>query len=573
MAAKGKSTQRRSATGGANSKGASAKTSPVKKSTARKGQQKTTKKTPVVTKPVPTKTTAAAGVKKKVDAAVTTQAPVTGGKRERFLRKGRGVVDVHSGKVDTCHVYERDGTVFQFTLNQTNISSNNNKFYITQLLEDDARKNYFIFARWGRVGAVGQYMLDPYLDARSAEQDFCSKFREKTRNDWVDRGRFKKVPGKYEYMEVDYGEDDDDDAGGEKPGKKKKAEKPVRESKLPKEVQDLMRLIGCRESMSQVLRELEVDTERMPLGKISKAQILRAYEVLKEIEKKLKRPLKQLEELSSRFYTLIPHAFGTRRPPIINTVDVVREKREMLETLAELEVASTLVDMKDDEAVHPLDNIYRKMKCAIQPLKPQSEVYKRIVQYVRNTQGPTHDAYTLQVVEVFTLRREDEEERYKPFKKMDNRQMLWHGSRITNFLGILSQGLRIAPPEAPCTGYMFGKGIYLSDVCSKSANYCHPPRDTNTGLLLLCEVALGKQKEYENAHYMLEPEKGTNSTKGVGRMYPDPKGAEVVKGVLWPKGCIKEDSRPTSLIYPEHIIYDVRQCVLRYLVRVSFEYK
>lgn len=31
------------------------------------------------------------------------------------------------------------------------------------------------------------------------------------------------------------------------------------------------------------------------------------------------------------------------------------------------------------------------------------------------------------------------------------------GSRLTNFMGILSQGLRIAPPEAPATGYMFGK--------------------------------------------------------------------------------------------------------------------
>ena len=31
-------------------------------------------------------------------------------------------------------------------------------------------------------------------------------------------------------------------------------------------------------------------------------------------------------------------------------------------------------------------------------------------------------------------------------------------------VGILSQGLRIAPPEAPVTGYMFGKGVYFADV-------------------------------------------------------------------------------------------------------------
>lgn len=39
--------------------------------------------------------------------------------------------------------------------------------------------------------------------------------------------------------------------------------------------------------------------------------------------------------------------------------------------------------------------------------------------------------------------------------------LLWHGSRLTNFVGILGQGLRIAPPEAPVTGYRFGKVINL----------------------------------------------------------------------------------------------------------------
>ena len=34
------------------------------------------------------------------------------------------------------------------------------------------------------------------------------------------------------------------------------------------------------------------------------------------------------------------------------------------------------------------------------------------------------------------------------------RILLWHGSRLTNYVGILNQGLRIAPPEAPVTGYM-----------------------------------------------------------------------------------------------------------------------
>jgi poly [ADP-ribose] polymerase len=77
--------------------------------------------------------------------------------------------------------------------------------------------------------------------------------------------------------------------------------------------------------------------------------------------------------------------------------------------------------------------------------------------------------------------------------------LLWHGSRLTNFVGILSQGLRIAPPEAPVTGYMFGKGVYFADMSSKSANYCFTSKENNTGILLLCEVALGDMSEKHHA--------------------------------------------------------------------------
>lgn len=58
--------------------------------------------------------------------------------------------------------------------------------------------------------------------------------------------------------------------------------------------------------------------------------------------------------------------------------------------------------------------------------------------------------------QVFKIDREGEYQRYRPFKDLPNRQLLWHGSRTTNYAGILSQGLRIAPPEAPvvCTNVL-----------------------------------------------------------------------------------------------------------------------
>ena len=143
-------------------------------------------------------------------------------------------------------------------------------------------------------------------------------------------------------------------------------------------------------------------------------------------------------------------------------------------------------------------------------LDKTAEEFKTLETYVRNTHAATHNMYTLEIEDVsdfpvsqkiclkfmssqiFKIARNGEEAKFEKFKKMDNRMLLWHGSRTTNYAGILSQGLRIAPPEAPVTGYMFGKGVYFADMVSKSANYCNTTRTNNTGLLLLADVALGK---------------------------------------------------------------------------------
>ena len=108
-----------------------------------------------------------------------------------------------------------------------------------------------------------------------------------------------------------------------------------------------------------------------------------------------------------------------------------------------------------------------------------------------NTHAATHKQYDLEIIDAFKVSRHGEDKRFKAFQKLHNRYLLWHGSRTTNFAGILSQGLRIAPPEAPSTGYMFGKGVYFADMVSKSANYCFTSKSNPVGLLLLCEVALG----------------------------------------------------------------------------------
>lgn len=70
----------------------------------------------------------------------------------------------------------------------------------------------------------------------------------------------------------------------------------------------------------------------MPLGKLSKQQIAKGFEALEALESALQKSseAKQLEELSSRFYTIIPHNFGRKRPPPINSLEVLQAKKDML---------------------------------------------------------------------------------------------------------------------------------------------------------------------------------------------------------------------------------------------------
>lgn len=70
----------------------------------------------------------------------------------------------------------------------------------------------------------------------------------------------------------------------------------------------------------------------MPLGKLSKLQIAKGFEVLEEIEGAMNQKSKRarLEELSSKFFTTVPHNFGRNRPPVIDSEEIVEQKKEML---------------------------------------------------------------------------------------------------------------------------------------------------------------------------------------------------------------------------------------------------
>lgn len=153
--------------------------------------------------------------------------------------------------------------------------------------------------------------------------------------------------------------------------------------------------------------------------------------------------------------------------------------------------------------------------------------------YLKNSSAD-NNYYKLEIEEAYEVCRNGEDKKFK--ENLGNKKLLWHGSRITNFVGILSQGLRIAPPEAPSSGYLFGKGVYFADMVSKSLGYCCPTN--KTALILLCEVALGNMNEKPSHDYnAANLPGGKHSTKGLGVHFPDPSQSVDLDGVEVPLGC------------------------------------
>lgn len=118
---------------------------------------------------------------------------------------------------------------------------------------------------------------------------------------------------------------------------------------------------------------------------------------------------------------------------------------------------------------------------------------------------------------------------------------------------------------------MFGRGIYFADMVSKSAKYSRPSGSDSTGLMLLCEVALGHMKEFTQAKDVQTLPKGMHSAMGKGRMYPNTKENFITpEGVIVPLGKVIYSGLNCALDYNEYIVYDEAQVNVKYLFKMTY---
>jgi poly [ADP-ribose] polymerase len=444
-------------------------------------------------------------------------------------------------------------------LQVTDIKTNHNKYYAIELHRSGGQ--FRVFTHYGRTDDLetnpnaGQKECRYFDNATEAEANYQSIYREKTgpRKGYKEVALASSKIGSQKARGTSTGTVDERTlakiaAKAEAPAPKK--------SDLPDGIQRLVRYIydeATTALTSTVAAKITAHGIETPLGILTIGQIEKGEAILADMydtfQKKGRSWKQDLEDLSGQFYTAIPHRIGRSRDAIaaavINSLPAFEQKQSTLQLMKDMlqvngEGGSVLFDAR-------IDTEYEALKCQISCVDRDSAEYRKVADHVIHSLVKMKK---LTVRNIFTLRRGGEWDDFNT--KIGNDQHLFHGSRIQNWVGILSRGI-LMPKIVVSLGVnrtdagWLGNGIYFGDAACTSFYYATPGRH-NTRFVAVARVALGKMRDYTKITYGLNaaPE-GYQSCHGVRRL----------------------PSRPSEFDDDEYVIYTTQQQRLEYLVEVA----
>lgn len=319
----------------------------------------------------------------------------------------------------------------------------------------------------GRIGSsAGTTKKTHYVSIYEAQSDFERIYLEKTGNEFGTES-FVKKPGLYNQINIDNVILD----------QTLQTNVPT---KLNKPLYELMVLLfGDKKVFTSKLLSTLFDSNSMPLGKLTMAQIQSSLEILDEISSMQNSwSVNQFIAASNKLYSYCPQNFGFQRPPIINTPKIIQETHDMLQHLMQTEIQYEFLISNSNKEKNLLDLCYDYLQKSVEitVLNKTSTMFSEICKYIENTRllpEPgflNRNASTMEVDEVFQVQRSEEILRYAPYENNFNRLLLSHGSGVENMVSILTNGLKAAPPEAKYHGDSSGKGIYFADTISGTMN-------------------------------------------------------------------------------------------------------
>lgn len=536
-------------------------------------------------------------------------------KRKRIEPTVNSNADV--SKSSRVHAPAGVGEEFDALLTKVDVKNGRfglNVFYRLQLVHDEIQGVFVVFTNWGRIGEEGKFQNTPFHSDEDAISEFKKIFKSKTGNAWESRAEFVKHSKKYNLVQrVNYHTTLDKEVTmsfAEALASDSAAFPPISNPECAdKSVVEMLTAItdihnlqlaateGCafsddlplanQDEMKRALEKLqeireaikERDTVSEELGKVSGDVTEAGASALADLSSQHEAMTERVSEMSSRYYEIMPcneDAFGASICAFNSVADVDKEIVRLRLLIDIMETYKMLLGAKKHRArINPLEYCYDTLQVRASPLAVSSMEGKLIERYFFNGCRPSsHGSY--RISHIFEVERRGESERFLSFLeghqsfKTQHSHLLWHGTRRTNLMGILSQGLRIAPPEAPHQGYAYGKGLYFANVSAKSVDYCGAPytiestvatgtkkaskkQKKNVFYMLLCEVALGKSKELSAPTFYEEIPEGLESVRAASKHMPDPNGSLVSPkaGALLHLGKVGE----CGVAYPMDVLW------------------
>ena len=404
---------------------------------------------------------------------------------------------------------------------KSDVGNNNNKFwYITEY--DDCT----VYCQWGRVGTTGQEKTFSFDHQTRATKYYDQKCKAK------EKPKKKKEKGK-ETAEIAYRKLDVVDAEGSASAAPKSLAKAELKTVATQQIKVACKYTQAlldklvKENVHNILSNttMTYDVNRglfsTPCGIVSQGSLDEARKLLALIGggvDKDRYDNKKFQGTIGDYLMLIPQKVGRKLDPrvLFPDIDAVRRQNDLLDSL-QASLYSVLEGSAKDTTKKKVDH------GAI--FNAQLEVYddkrglKRIEKKYRSTLQLRHACAHLDIARVFAVNIAGMVDKFeKDGKKIGNITELWHGTKVSNLLSIMSKGLIIPPSNAAfCTGRMFGNGVYFSDQSTKSLNYSYGywgggQRDNNC-YMFLCDVAMGNTHTPKNYGYGRgTPPKGYDST-------------------------------------------------------------
>jgi len=439
-------------------------------------------------------------------------------------------------------------------------------FYKVQLIHDKTRSIYLVWTRWGRIGDEGEYQRTPFKTLEEAAKEFKKIFKQKTGNNWDNVDNFEKKPKKHSlkelegksvfkpHHEIKFSCRNVDTNTLLEPLKLDKAP----ESKLNEQIQNLFSEIIDIKQLDSSLRSVLENNKHVALAALDFETIQEANNILEEIDEKIclsdsmksgersyekySEIMNEIYELSNKYFELLaPTGYAHAKIEPILTVDDLQMHKSQLKDIYDIEAGLKILGGAKYriKQIHPFDYCVKALNIDLNILNENDEEFKFIDMYIQNTRNDdfpeTHSYYIDSIIKVNSKSHRNPDEA-KIFDKIHNHTLLWHGTSTKNLLGILAQGLRVAPFSSANHGARFGTAIYFSDNFSKSAAYSQTDSTSKFTMVLLCEVALGNIYGAEPSYNPLTyPPKNYHSIK----MLPNTGPSTFVKtesGLIYPMG-------------------------------------